>query len=170
MTQASQLAFTVTGAQFSPDRVYRYALWRTWDEAQGHVMFVGLNPSTANETKDDPTIRREIRFAKAWGYGGIYKLNLHGWRSTDSAMLRRVPDSIGPENDTVLRRYAEATPRPLVVVVWGVHGSLGGRGKTVREMFTELGIELWCFGLTKIGEPRHTLYLPKMAMLQRLGG
>ena len=69
-------------AQLSTCRKYRYALWRTWDEAKPQVMIIGLNPSTADETKDDPTITRCINFAKAWGYGGVCMANLFAYRAT----------------------------------------------------------------------------------------
>ena len=64
-----------SGAEFSPDRKYRYALWRIWDKSNPLIMFIGLNPSKANELKDDPTIRRVRRFAFDWGYGGVYMIN-----------------------------------------------------------------------------------------------
>ena len=81
MTLAYELSAT-----FSPCRRWRYTLLRRWEPANLIVVaFIGLNPSTADETLDDPTIRRCIGFAKAWGAGGMYMLNLFGWRSTDPA-------------------------------------------------------------------------------------
>lgn len=71
-----------TNAILSEDRKYRYVLSRIWDESKPMVMIIGLNPSTADETKNDPTIIRCIDFAKSWGYGGVYMLNLFAFRAT----------------------------------------------------------------------------------------
>ena len=78
-----------TGAIFSSDRIFRYILWRTWNEQNGHLMVIGLNPSTADETQDDPTIRRCVGFARQWGYGGLYMLNLFAYRATDPSELMK---------------------------------------------------------------------------------
>ena len=72
-----------TDATFSDDRVHRYALWRIWDESLPKVLFIGLNPSTATETKNDPTIRRCMGYAKDWGYGGYIMGNIFAFRSSD---------------------------------------------------------------------------------------
>ncbi len=74
-------------AELSKCRAYRYALWRTWDESKPFAMFVGLNPSTADELEDDPTIRRCINFSKLWGYGGLCMVNLFAYRATDPTAL-----------------------------------------------------------------------------------
>ena len=147
------------GAQFCKSRVYRYALWRTWEQSKGHVMFIGLNPSTADETKDDPTIRRCIGFAKRLGFGGIYMLNLFAYRATSPKELRKANYSIGPENDEYLMMYFDQ--RGCNIACWGSQGSYLNRGQKVIDL---LGIEnLQCFGLTKNGQPKHPLYLKKDA-------
>lgn len=81
-----------TGANLSECRRYRFSLWRIWDEALPYALFIGLNPSTADETANDPTITRCINFAKDWGYGGIYMANLFAYRATDPSeyMLRKI--------------------------------------------------------------------------------
>ena len=79
----------IKSAEFSPDKVYRYELWRIWDEALPVCMFIGLNPSTADETVDDPTIRRCINFAKEWGYGQLVMTNLFAFRATKPAEMMR---------------------------------------------------------------------------------
>ena len=86
---------TASGAVFSPCERYRYKLWRVWDPARplGCVMFLMLNPSTATDTEDDPTIRRCIGYARSWGYGGLYVGNLFAYRATDPADLRRADSS-----------------------------------------------------------------------------
>ena len=86
-------------AAFSPCRRYRYCLSRVWNPKLPSVMFVGLNPSTADEQEDDPTVRRCIGFARNWNFGGLILVNLFAYRSTDPADLLRVDDPVGPGND-----------------------------------------------------------------------
>jgi len=88
----------VSGATFSTDRVYRYALWRVWDAALPSFVVIGLNPSTADETENDPTIRRCIGFAKREGCGGLVMLNLFAVRATDPRVMMAHPEPIGPDN------------------------------------------------------------------------
>ena len=105
------------GATFSADRRYRYRLWREWDRSRAVVAFVMLNPSTADASRDDPTIRRCIGFARAWGFGGVEVANLFALRATDPRHLRGVPDPVGPRNARSLKlALAHAS---LVVVAWG---------------------------------------------------
>lgn len=142
------------GALFSPCRKYRYALFRAWEPAKGFVMFVGLNPSTADETVDDPTIRRCIAFAQAWGYGGLCMANLFAFRATEPADMKKAPDPVGPENDGYLQSLSLAAD--VVVAAWGVHGTHRGRDTQVRAMLPNLHY----LRLTKDGHPGHPLYLP----------
>lgn len=146
-------------ARFSPCRRYRYSLWRNWrgllPETKGYAMFVGLNPSTADETNDDPTIRRCIAFAQAWGYEGLCMTNLFAFRATAPADMIAADDPVGPENDQTLRDLAESAG--VVVAAWGVHGTHGGRHNAVRAMLPRLHY----LRLTKDGHPGHPLYLPK---------
>ncbi len=147
------------GAQFSNDRNYRYALWRTWKPGDGHVLFIGLNPSTADEKEDDPTIRRCIGFAKDSGYGGMNMVNLFAYRATNPREMMKAESPIGPKNNHYLQMYFD--PIGFNIACWGIWGVYLNRGQQVRDM---LGDEcLHCFGLTKNGEPRHPLYLPKRA-------
>ena len=140
---------------FSPCRTYRYALWREWIGGKGYAMFVGLNPSTADETQDDPTIRRCIAFAKAWGYAGLCMTNLFAFRATQPEDMKAANDPVGPENDAHLKALAEGAG--VIVAAWGVHGTYGGRHNAVRAMLPELH----CLALTKDGHPGHPLYLRK---------
>ena len=145
------------GAQFSECRTYRYALWRTWSEGDGHVMFIGLNPSTADETQDDPTIRRCMDFAKRWGFGGVHMLNIFAYRATDPRELKKVSDPIGPYNDEFLKMYLD--PPRLNIACWGNHGAFMNRSKAVIEL---LDLDnLSCLGTTISGQPKHPLYLKK---------
>lgn len=151
-----------SGAKFSPERVYRYRLWRIWDRRKGLVLLIGLNPSTADEEKNDPTIRRGIGFAMDWGYGGLLWGNAFGYRNTYPENLKTCGvDPVGPENDAELQAMnAEAN---MAVLCWGDGGLYMNRGSVVQAMFPNS----LCFGYTKAGQPRHPLYLPKTALLVR---
>src|SRR5208282_1252216 len=149
--------------QFSPDRVYRYTLWRDWPmldglERQGfgrdraYAMFIGLNPSTADETKDDPTIRRCIRFAKDWGYGALCMTNLFAFRATDPKVMEAAKDPVGPDNDVWLVK--ESLKAGVVIAAWGTRS--GNRGKDVFQLLER---DVYCLGKTKEGHPRHPLYV-----------
>jgi hypothetical protein len=154
------------GAIFSPDREYRYVLWRRWNTALRTCTFIGLTPSTADETGDDPTIRRCIRFARDWGFGAMRMLNLFAYRATDPMVMRQAEDPIGPMNDRYIVETAQMSG--LVVAAWGMHGRYLDRGKAVRDFFPVLSDvggslarrkPLYCLGTTSSGEPRHPLYL-----------
>ena len=143
-----------TDAKFSKDRIYRYALWRIWDDNQPKVMFIGLNPSTADETKDDPTVRRCRGFAKLWGFGGLIMANIFAYRATEPENMKSTGDPTGPENDEwLLKLTQEAT---LVIGAWGNHGEFRGRGKEVLDLIPDL----YCLKMNKTGHPAHPLYLP----------
>lgn len=142
------------GATFSPCRHYRYDLWRTWIGGAGYAMFVGLNPSTADETDDDPTIRRCIAFAKSWGYAALCMTNLFAFRATQPKDMMRAPDPVGPRNDSVLKERAGSAG--IIVAAWGAHGEFQGRATHVRALLPRLHYLL----LTKDRHPGHPLYLP----------
>lgn len=131
---------------------YRYLLTRTWDQNLPPVVFIGLNPSTADDRRNDPTIRRCISFARLWNAGGVVMVNLFAYRSTDPVALKSVPDPIGPENDDwLLKTTCEA---PIVIAAWGVNAPLL-RVNQVREL-----VPYAChLGMTKSGQPRHPLYV-----------
>jgi len=112
-----------------------------------------LNPSTADESQDDPTIRRCISFARQWGYGGITVANLFALRSPYPSDLRESNDPIGPENDQWLKDLAGKSG--IVVGAWGNHGTYLQRGEKVAAMFPNMQ----CLGTTKHSQPRHPLYV-----------
>lgn len=145
-------------AILSPCRTYRYELWRKWgdlfDAGAGYAMFVGLNPSTADETEDDPTIRRCIAFAKAWGYSALCMTNLFAFRATDPGDMMVAANPIGPGNDAHLTKCAAAAG--IVVAAWGVNGTFMDRETKVRSLLPNLHY----LRLTKAGNPGHPLYLP----------
>jgi len=147
------------GARMSACGHYRYALWRLWDFGLPSIVWVMLNPSTADATRDDPTIRRCVGFARRWGLGGVYVVNLFAWRATDPAEIRRRRasghDVVGPENDAAIAEYS--TERP-VVAAWGAHGGLGDRDRQVIRLLHPAS--LFALSTTNEGYPRHPLYLP----------
>jgi hypothetical protein len=117
-------------------------------------MVVGLNPSTADEVKNDPTVTRCINYARAWGFGGLVMMNAFAIRGTDPGVLREVPDPVGPENDFWLSRMAEGAR--LILVAWGNYGLWADRQARVLSLIER---EVYCLGVTKAGAPRHPLYL-----------
>ena len=145
---------------FSGDRKYRYRLTRVWDKTKPIVAFVMLNPSTANEEADDPTIRRCIAFARAWGYGGIHVVNLYALVSTDPEKLLSEPDSIGGVTDDYLEMAAFTTSK--VIVAWGNHGADNQRRvDSVIKILTRFQ-DIYCLGKNQNGQPKHPLYVRKM--------
>lgn len=140
------------GAKFSECRKYRYALWRLWDFNKPSIMFIGLNPSTANENDDDPTIRRVIRFAKDWGYGGIYMANLFAFVSAYPKDLLSCDDPVAA-NDMHLMRFSELCKD--VLFGWGNFSEATDRAKIVAPWFPDA----LCLGKNKNGTPKHPLYI-----------
>jgi hypothetical protein len=151
-------ALAQDGATFTDDRRYRYRLWRKWGMGQT-VAFLGLNPSTADESKDDPTIRRCRNFAHAWGFDGMWMLNLYGWRSTDPRALwdGTVLDLIGPGHDESLVDVSRQVA--FVVCAWGAFPKAQARGQHVLGLLHSAGVETRALGLTASGFPAHPLYL-----------
>jgi hypothetical protein len=146
-----------TGARFTRGRRYRTLLWRVWEPALGCCNFVMLNPSTADETTNDPTIERCQRRAERLGYGGLVVTNLFALCTSDPAALRRAADPVGPENDGAIA--AAAREARLVICAWGNHGAYAGRARAVRALLGELGVLPYCLGETREREPAHPLYL-----------
>ena len=140
-------------ATFSPCRKYRYVLSRTWDDTKPMVLFIGLNPSTADETNDDPTLIRCINFAKAWEYGGVCIANLFAYRATKPKDLLARKSVIGKDNNHWLVKLAGDAD--IVVAAWGNHGQYQHRASQVKAMITPL----YYLKLTQQGQPSHPLYL-----------
>lgn len=145
------------GAKFSEDKKHRFALWRIWDMSKPLIMFVGLNPSTANEMTDDPTIRRLSRkngFTHKNGYGGFYMMNLFPFVTTYPEKLKAQMEFGGmlAENDHYLRQVSLNCE--TIVFCWGNFDTYG-RDKEVMDMFPTAS----CLGVNKSGSPKHPLYL-----------
>ncbi|BBA36813.1 uncharacterized protein sS8_4890 [Methylocaldum marinum] len=132
---------------------YRYALRRRWSGGD-QVLFVMLNPSTADAEKDDPTIRRCIAFAQEWDFGALAVGNLFAFRTPSPRGLRAAADPVGPHNDRELVRLQAESK--LVVAAWGNYGGFLQRDAAVRALLSGLHI----LGLTKQDQPRHPLYVP----------
>lgn len=147
----------IMGAIIDESGQYRYLLLRTWDATLPKVLFVMLNPSTADHEEDDPTIRRCIGFAKKWGFGTLEVVNLFAFRATDPDELKRCTDPIGPDNDMYIRRAALQADR--IVLAWGTKGRLFGRDKKVRELLSSFE-SVYYLDLSKKGHPRHPLFIP----------
>jgi hypothetical protein len=139
------------GAEFSEDRVYRYCLWRVWDSTKPLVMFIGLNPSTANESKNDNTISKLMKIAKHNGYGGFYMMNLFAVISKDPNILLSHPNPIG-NNNGWLEKIAPLCA--TTVFAWGSFKQAEVRAKEVKAMFPNAH----CLWQNKNGSPKHPLY------------
>ena len=144
-------------AEISACGKYRYHLRREWDLDLPRVAFIMLNPSTADDKKDDPTIRRCIEFAKAWGYGGIDVVNLFAYRATNPKELKKASNPIGPDNDGNLLAVANMADK--VICAWGTNGEMFGRSWRVIEKLRKEGVTPLCLDKTKKGHPKHPLYL-----------
>ena len=151
---------------------YRYRLDRSWPGGDGsRAVWILLNPSTATETSNDPTIRRCVGFSQRWGASALVVVNLFALRSTDPRGLADAADPVGPENDqaiaTVLGTVGEQPSS--VLCAWGHHAP-AGRVAAVLALLTAPEIRPCCLGLTRDGHPRHPLYVPYSTTLQPWSG
>ncbi len=144
-------------AEYSPCEQYRYALTRVWDPQGGKVAFMMLNPSTATEVQNDPTVERCERRARTLGFGAFRVVNIFAWRATDPKVMRAQTDPVGPENDAAIIEAASWADR--VVCAWGAHGAHLDRGAKVEALLRASGRPLYQLGLTKTGQPKHPLYI-----------
>lgn len=187
------MEYTSGGATISPDGLYRYRLWREWrgthdpknwrwygvkDGAGQEIgeplacLFVMLNPSTADGTVDDPTIRRCVGFAKRWDYERLEVVNLFAYRATKPEDWIKVAgmggDPVGWQNCEYVKNVAAAAG--LIVCAWGAHGGFAGQDQTMRGWLEEGNSKLvhYALGFTKDKQPRHPLYMPWVATLQRM--
>lgn len=143
-------------AVYSDCEAYRYRLERVWGPG-GRVLFVMLNPSTATEVQNDPTVERCERRARALGFGAFAVANIFAYRATDPRVMRGVADPVGPGNDAAIVDLAGAAD--MVVCAWGTHGAHLGRGAAVEALLRRQGRDLFHLGLTLAGAPKHPLYI-----------
>ena len=148
---------THSTALYSACGTFRYLLTREWDPAAPRLLFVMLNPSTASEMRNDPTVARCEARARAMGQGALRVANLFAFRATDPRALRRAADPVGPRNDRLLAD--SALWADAVICAWGNHGALMGRAAGVEALLRAAGRPVLHLGLTGAGQPRHPLYV-----------
>lgn len=157
VTREHQKGDAASTAIYSPCESYRYLLTRKWDAGGPKALFVMLNPSTATEMQNDPTVERCERRARALGFGAFRVANIFAWRATDPREMRSAADPVGPLNDAALMfslGWAD-----LVLCAWGTHGAHLGRGAAVVSMLRQTGKPLHHLGLSLQGHPKHPLYI-----------
>jgi hypothetical protein len=154
-----------TDAIISECQKHRYMLLRQWNEKKPLVMFIGLNPSKADKTKNDRTISRCMRFAYDWGYGGIYFANLFSYRTP---YVKKVPEKYKDVYEPLLKVLPEAyndqtnfwllemiKNSEKVICAWGSWNFIGARRTEVLSFIDNR----YCLGINNDGEPKHPLYL-----------
>ena len=149
-------------AVYSPCERYRYLLTRVWDAQGPRALFVMLNPSTATEIQNDPTVERCERRARTLGFGAFRVTNIFAFRATDPKVMRAEADPVGPANDAAIVESARDWLRggaDALVCAWGTHGAHLGRGPAVERLLRETRRELPVLGLTQAGHPQHPLYI-----------
>jgi hypothetical protein len=154
-------------AAFSPCGRYRWWLERQWAEERPRLVFIGLNPSRADGSRDDATLRRLLGFARGWGYGALEVLNLFARITPSPALLRRANDPVGADTDSWIRTRLAAQPGAPLWLGWGNQGGWRGRDRAVLALLqAQLIAEAdaarrpcLCLGVTAGGRPRHPLYL-----------
>jgi hypothetical protein len=156
ITRAFTKGDAVSEAVYSDCERYRYLLTRVWSPGP-KVMFVMLNPSTATEVQNDPTVERCERRARVLGFGAFRVTNIFAFRATDPKVMRAADDPVGPGNDAAIRDSLHWADQ--VICAWGNHGVLGARGAAVEAMLRQSGLPLFHLGLTGQGQPRHPLYV-----------
>ena len=178
MTDANELMLTPppsgvlrSDAVFSADGMYRYVLTRAWNDSSPTALFMLLNPSTADERANDPTVRRLMDFARRWGAGGITLLNLFGLRSTYPDALKYARDPVGPEWDCRVREVIEQEihnqrPEPATIICgWGTNGNLFSRSEEVAQFLRWYvdhdDLQVTCLDHNSNLEPKHPLYVRK---------
>jgi hypothetical protein len=163
MTNSARSESTHGAAVISPDGRYRYLLTRRVGPGRKTATFIMLNPSTANATVDDPTIRKCIGFSRRWRCGVLRVVNLFAFRATEPRVLKMAVDPVGPENLRWILRSVRSRGRMTVVCAWGVHGEHRGQDTAVLRLFHGRAVRLVALGLTQDGHPRHPLYAPYSA-------
>lgn len=157
ITRSHQKGDAASVAVYSPCERYRYLLTRVWDPAGRKALFVMLNPSTATEAQNDPTVERCERRARALGFGAFRVTNIFAWRDTDPRAMRAAADPVGPANDAAIRDSSAWAD--TIIAAWGTHGAHLGRGAAVEQLLRATGRPVHHLGLTQDGHPRHPLYV-----------
>lgn len=148
-----------SAAVFNKAGTHRYLLVRRWAAGPPTVVFVMLNPSTADEMVNDQTISRCMGYAVREGAHALEVVNLFAYQATNPAVLATAANPAGEHNDRFIREHA--LPGRLVIAAWGAHSGHAARAERVTSMLTGAGVDLWCLGLTMAGHPRHPSRLAK---------
>lgn len=157
ITRDFQKGDALSTATYSDCERYRYQLTRVWEPAGRKALFIMLNPSTATEVQNDPTVERCERRARTLGFGAFRVTNIFAWRDTDPRNMRAALDPVGPANDATIQ---ESCPwADQIVCGWGTHGAHLDRGSQVELMLRNTGLPIHHLGLTKDGHPKHPLYI-----------
>ena len=157
ITRHHQKGDAASYAIYSDCERYRYQLTRTWDETGRRAHFIMLNPSTATEVQNDPTVERCERRARALGFGAFRVTNIFAWRDTDPRAMRKAADPVGPANDAAILEGSDWADQ--IICAWGTHGEHLGRGAQVEALLRAAHHDLFHLGLSKAGHPKHPLYI-----------
>ena len=157
ITRSHQKGDAASTAVYSDCEAYRYLLTRIWDPAGRKALFIMLNPSTATEVQNDPTVERCERRARALGFGAFRVTNIFAFRATDPKVMRAAPDPVGPANDAAIRDSVPWADR--IICAWGTHGAHLNRGPAVEHLLRGTEAPLYHLGLSKDGHPKHPLYI-----------
>ena len=144
-------------AVYSDCERYRYLLTRVWEPAGRKALFIMLNPSTATEVQNDPTVERCERRARALGFGGFRVTNIFAWRDTDPKNMRAAEEPVGMENDAAIVQSCDWADQ--IIAAWGAHGEHLRRGQAMEALLRDRGLPVFHLGLTKAGHPKHPLYI-----------
>ncbi len=158
ITRTHQKGDAASTAVYSPCEAYRYLLTRVWNPDGEKALFVMLNPSTATEVQNDPTVERCERRARALGFGAFRVTNIFAFRATDPRVMRVMADPIGPGNDAAIADSAQGWA-DRIICAWGTHGAHLGRGAQVERLLRATGRPLFTLGLSQGGHPKHPLYI-----------
>lgn len=157
ITRLHQKGDAASIAEYSDCEAYRYTLTRVWEPGGDKALFIMLNPSTATEVQNDPTVERCERRARTLGFGAFRVLNIFAFRATDPRVMRAVADPVGPGNDAAILGSLDWADR--VICAWGTHGAYKDRGPEVEAMLRGADVPLYHLGLSKAGHPKHPLYI-----------
>jgi len=144
-------------AVYSDCERYRYLLTRVWQPAGRKALFIMLNPSTATEVQNDPTVERCERRARTLGFGGFRVTNIFAWRDTDPKKMRAAAEPIGAENDAMIAQSCDWGDQ--IIAAWGAHGEHLQRGVAMEALLRDMELPVFHLGLTKAGHPKHPLYI-----------
>lgn len=157
ITRTHQKGDAASVAVYSDCEKYRYSLTRVWNPNGRKALFIMLNPSTATEVQNDPTVERCERRARVLGFGAFRVTNIFAWRDTDPKNMRAAADPVGPQNDIAIVQACRWGDQ--IICGWGTHGAHKGRGDAVEKLLRDTSLPLHHLGLTKAGQPKHPLYI-----------